>query len=417
MIVCENAEERKEEKAMFGLVIGASEESIFGIHTARKLGMHVLAFDGDKEAAGLKEADEAYVVDIRKPEEIYAILEEKGVTKENAVVIPVPIGRYLISAGAVNDHFGLTGISEKSANLCTDKYAFHKVLFEEGLRNASCCLLPAGTTEIEAIDGKVVVKPRYGAGSRGVFQLSGRKEWDRWKSELPFEEDYVIETAIEGQEYGIDGMVSGGRFQLVLLRKKILTPPPVRQCVGYFSVPENSETDVFIHRVEEYVQKIVSKMGLENCILHGDLLLEETGNLFMIELSARPSGHRLHDKFTPLVTGVDMIDTYLRFATNGKYDCLEKKTEGMYLIHYFDMEECEITHLPSDKELEAYPLVDYSCSLSLGPVGKVTDGHSIMGRGYFILKGQKEEELLDYSRQILELFVSDRGERSNKNAR
>lgn len=398
---------------MFGIVIGASSESIFAIGEAKKMGLTVLAFDGDKEAPGLAAADEAYVVDIRKPEKIYEILDQKKITRENGMILPVPIGRYLISAGAVNDHYGLVGLSEKSANFCTDKYLFHQLLSKSGLRNADCQLLKCGEIPKEEPAYPSIVKPRFGAGNRGVWQIDNRKQWEDFMKQTPIEEDYVVETLAEGIEYGVDAMVINGEFKLVLLRKKMLTPPPARQCVGYYSVLE-SEEEEWRKIVCEHLENVSKVLGLTNTILHADIIRRKGNSPFVIELSARPSGHRLHDVFTPLVTGINMIECYIQLI-QGKLDTVKEKIESTeknkageesYLIHYFDMEDCEVTKIPTEEELrKKYPLVGYECHLNMGYQGKVVDGHSVMGRGYFILKGKREEELVELSRRFLREYV------------
>ena len=396
---------------MYGLVIGASEESIFAIDVAKKMGMRVLAFDGNKEAAGLKAADESYVVDIREPEQIYEILDKKQVTKENAVVIPVPIGRYLISAGAVNEHYGLVGLSAYTANLCTDKYAFHQQLSRYQLRNVVCELVSAGEEMKEPKEYPVIVKPRFGAGSRGVLQIRTKMEWDLFAKEGPCAEDYIIETAVVGSEYGIDAVVIHGKFHLVLARKKVITPPPARQCVGYYAVSETEETSNFFKTLRAYMQQIVEKLEINHCVMHADLIFQEKKQeFFVIELSARPSGHQLHNLFTPMATGINMIEEYLHFVKFG--ECLFTKNQipqlkvKPYLIHYFDMEECEIIRIPSEKELrEKYPIKKYVCNLTLGKAEKVIDGHSIMKRGYFILENRSEDELLQLSHMLVEEFM------------
>lgn len=404
---------QKGENAMFGIVIGASSESIFAIGEAKKMGLTVLAFDGNKEAPGLAVADEAYVVDIRKPERIYEILDKKGITKENGMILPVPIGRYLISAGAVNDHYGLVGLSQKSANFCTDKYLFHQLLSKEGLRNIDCQLIKSGEIPQEPPAYPSIVKPRFGAGSRGVWQIDNKKQWEEFLRQTPIEEDYVVETLAQGVEYGVDAMVIDEEFKLVLLRKKMLTSPPARQCVGYYAVLEPQE-EAWRTTVSDYLQKISKVIGLTNAILHADIIRTE-GNLpFVIELSARPSGHRLHDVFTPLVTGNNMIESYIQLI-QGNVAAVKEKTgyrkkgktgEESYLIRYFDMENCEVTIIPTDEELrKKYPLVGYECHLNKGYQGKVVDGHSVMGRGYFILKGKREEELVELSKRFLQEYV------------
>ena len=102
------------------LVIGASSESVFAINEAKKAGLKVVAFDGNKDAIGLKLADVSYVVDIRDPKNI---IENEPIT-----ILPVPIGRYLITTGSINDYYKLDGVSYKAADLCTDKLLFHKKL-------------------------------------------------------------------------------------------------------------------------------------------------------------------------------------------------------------------------------------------------------------------------------------------------
>ena len=80
---------------MFALIIGASNESIHAIRVAKKKGLHVLAFDGDADAEGLKYADESFVVDIRDPENVIRIIDSKGIDPKDMIVLPVLIGRYL----------------------------------------------------------------------------------------------------------------------------------------------------------------------------------------------------------------------------------------------------------------------------------------------------------------------------------
>lgn len=65
------------------LVIGASSESVFAINEAKKAGLKVVAFDGNKDAIGLKLADVSYVVDIRDPKNIIEKLIGGGVRAYN----------------------------------------------------------------------------------------------------------------------------------------------------------------------------------------------------------------------------------------------------------------------------------------------------------------------------------------------
>lgn len=385
-----------------GLIIGASSESIFGIETAKKMGINVSAFDGDESAKGLEYAEEAFVTDIRNPKNIIEII---GKEKPD-VVIPIPIGRYLISGAAINDYYGLKGISKDAAELCTDKYEFHKKLSEHGLRSGDCVLIEEGMDctliDYSIVSYPVILKPRYGSGSRSVGCYSSEAELkDAFKNQKYAGEDFVLESAFEGTEYGIDGAVIDGKLYLVLIREKLLTDFPARQCVGYISITEKND---FTEGMYNYIAKITEILGMNNTIFHADIMYSES-EYFAVEISGRPSGHRLHDVFTPLVTGVNMIEQYLKFALDSEYSFEIDKRRKM-MIRFFDFSDCEILSIPDEKEIEKLGFVErYECNIKKNQwMQKVVDGHSIMGRGFFIVNGCDKDEMISRSNKVLEMF-------------
>ncbi|MCI7189378.1 MAG: ATP-grasp domain-containing protein, partial [Lachnospiraceae bacterium] len=340
---------------MKAAIIGASEEALHTIEKAHEYGLTVVALDGNGKAPGLSAADKALVVDISDEEEtIRAVREEKA-----AFVLTVPIGRYLTTIGAVNDALTLPGISKEMAVLCTDKYSFHKTLFEQGLRSCHCYGVgnhlgdetPNDVLAEKLVNGEIplafpaILKPRFGSGSRGIHMLNRREELERALQEAEGE-SYVLEECIEGEEYGVDGAMVGSDFQMVLLRYKRNTPPPARQAVAYFSV---QPADPFYEQVKVYMQRVTACLGLRECLLHADLIRGENGP-FVIELSARPSGHNLHNLFTPLCTGVDVAEEYIKYRMGKPFCFVPKQTKSM-MIHYFDMQG-EVKQVPDQVQVE-----------------------------------------------------------------
>lgn len=397
---------------MKAVIIGASAEALHTIEKAKENGLYVTALDGNPEAAGLRAADKGLIVDIS--DEATTI---ETVRKEQPdFVLTVPIGRYLTTIGAVNDALGLPGISKEMAVLCTDKYQFHERLRQQGLRSCHCyaagddgqaseVLLKKTASGELSLGFPAILKPRYGSGSRGIHMVLNKEELQAALQEIG-EEAYVLEECIIGEEYGVDGAVVEDSFQLVLLRKKENTPPPVRQAVGYFSVlPE----DVFYRQVKEYMEKVVSCLGLKECILHADVIRGAEGP-FAIELSARPSGHNLHNLFTPLCTGVDLAEEYIKYRLRKPYHFAPDNTEFM-LIHYFDMEG-SVKKIPDEGKIAGVmrkkesPLTAWECRIKEGEeLAPVSDGHSLMGRGYFVLRGSNQAQLLMYTEEIKRFFM------------
>lgn len=399
---------------MKAVVIGASGEALHTIEKAHAHGLKVTALDGNPKAAGLRAADKALIVDISDEKAtIEAVRQEKP-----DFVLTVPIGRYLTTIGAVNDALKLPGISREMAVLCTDKFAFHKGLAGRGLRRCHCYAVEAqlvtdgegrefqrediGTDRLPLVF-PAILKPRYGSGSRGIHFISDRQELSEALAQIEGE-PYVIEECVDGEEYGIDGAVIQGKFQMILLRRKENTPPPARQAVGYFSV---LPSDKFWQQVYEYMQQVITELGLEECLLHADIIKSIQGP-FVIELSARPSGHNLHNLFTPLCTGVDMAEEYIRYRMGQSCNFSPAYTKSM-LIHYFDMQG-KVNHVPGMEEAQQISeakILAWKCSLRKGEeLPPVSDGHSLMGRGFFVLQGEGQEFLRKQARKINQLFSS-----------
>lgn len=383
---------------MKAAIIGASFEALHTIQKAKELGVETIALDGNPNAEGLQAADKGIFVDISNEEATIEVLKQENPD----FILTVPIGRYLTTIGAANDALSLCGITKQSAQYCTDKYLFHIKMSEAGLRSGNCFLVTADSLlqEYDSLQYPAVLKPRYGSGSRGIYFLENWEELETTLSEVQSEqEDYVLEEAARGKEYGVDGAVTNGEFHLILLREKINTPLPERQAVGYFSVmPETN--------VEQYLQKTVKALKLNNCLFHADLMIEE-GHIFAIELSARPSGHYLHNIFTPMATGIDEAEEYIKFMSGQPYSFTPQETKSQ-LIHFFDLPQgtvASVKPVETTKLPVGVTLIKSYCTIKPGDIlEKVTSGHSLMGRGYFILQSDSKESLLEGVKAVKNQF-------------
>ncbi len=400
---------------MKAAIIGASGEALHTIKKAHEYGLKVTALDGDPGAPGLKAADRSIVADISDE----ALVIETLKKEKPDFLLTVPIGRYLTTTGAANDALGLPGLSREMAVLCTDKLRFHERLKKDGLRQCRCyewdgsriraaeggaCEEVESFLEKSAISFPAILKPRYGSGSRGIH-MALDKEQLAGALEKTGEEPYVLEECIDGEEYGVDGAVTEKGFQMVLLRRKENTPLPARQAVGYFSVQPSEE---FWQQVNGYMARAVACLGLRECLLHADIIRSAKGP-FAIELSARPSGHNLHNLFTPLCTGVDMAGEYIKYRMGIPCDFAPRSTKKM-MIHYFDLEG-KVVYVPDREQAEetlssGAKLLAWQCSIREGEeLGRASDGHSLMGRGYFVLEGGDEASLKTQGERVKGLFL------------
>lgn len=385
------------------VVIGASRDAIHTIKKAKEQGIYVIALDGNPKAEGFAYADEAIEVDISDRDKVCDIIKEIAPD----FTITVPIGRYLSTTGYVNEKFGLKGIKYNATELSVDKYLFHKCLQENGLRSIGLKLVNKNTDRTElVITYPAIMKPRFGSGSRDVFYIENDSDLEAaYRAALEIEEDFVLEEMVQGIEYGVDGAVIDGKLEITLLRKKQVTPLPVRQAIGYIAVVKKGN-EIIYHRIQEKLHKAVNILGYQNCLIHVDLILQDN-QIFIIEMSPRPSGHNLHNVFVPVSTGIDLAEEYIKFMLEKEHKFLPDNICCMQ-IRFFDFENVVIKGIPKEEELRnsgRCNLVQWNCNIKIGDImNKVVNGHSIMGRGFFIVEGDNEEDLIKQSEWILAQF-------------
>lgn len=386
---------------MYALVIGCSSESVFAINLAKEMGLTVIAFDGNENAQGLVYADKYFVVDISDYKNIINVLEKENIN-DIKLILPVPVGRILTTVGKLNDYYNLVGVTYENADMCTDKYVFHNKLYEEKLRNISCTLIDK-YTELDRIiideNKKYILKPRFGAGSYGVAVVSNAYEVKKHIEQYG-DVEYILEELVDGVEYGVDAMVIDDEFELVLLREKILTEMPNRQCVGYYSVFD----DEIVSIISEYVKNICKVLNLKNCLLHADIMYKD-GVPFVIEISPRPSGHNLHNMFTIMATNINMVLIFIKYALGEKWD-IQNRTCNNMLIKYFDFENVKILKQPDFENLidRGFNIVKYKVNLKNEYNYKIKNGADLMERGYFVISGDNKAELEKISNEILDEF-------------
>lgn len=138
--------------------------------------------------------------------------------------------------------------------------------------------------ELSKLAYPVVIKPRYGSGSRGVNVAQTLAELlpalkiglQEFQPLSGLSRDLLVEEFLLGQEYSCYGIVLNHKLYAPTLLKKVeLTPLPFRQEIAYVSGEAEIEPEAQAVILAE-VQSSITALGLTDCLLVADVMLVET---------------------------------------------------------------------------------------------------------------------------------------------
>lgn len=245
--------------------------------------------------------------------------------------------------------------------------------------------------------------------AQGLDWLLQKKRELAFKNKKPEDVDinreYVLEELFEGDAYTVDAAMEGCNFEIVMLRKKVMTPPPAMQAVGYLTVlPE--EDRVLYDRVKAYLDRVIETIGLRDCMFRADIRVRGKEVLVMHVIPCFPKA-RIHDEFLPKATGIHIGREYLNYMSGKRHNFQPIQVKNT-MLHYFDMENCFVHAVPEEKDLPLagdIKLRKWLCNIkTLDYLEHITTAQSLTSRGYYILEGEKDAVLLDTASRINQLF-------------
>lgn len=388
---------------MNALIVGGTRDIKHAVEILKKYDINTYVVDGNPQAEGFAFVDNYDVVDISDEQAV----KEYAISKDIDFIMPVPIGRFVTTWGYVNDSLGYKGISKKGADNATDKWLFHQLLNQNGLRDVKAYLIDENfkKEEINPEEFPFIIKPRFGAGSKGVKYLANKEEFLAYVEDVNDFQDYILEQAFPGIEFGVDVMIIDKKAKIILLREKKNTPLPNRQAIAYYSSFSDEIDAGLQEKFAIMLQKAIDVLEIDNALMHVDLMVNGE-DLFIIELSPRPSGHNLHNNFTIKATEIDMLDEFIKFQLENKnFDSLIPK-DNVVAMHYFDFENCVFEYVPSFEEVNKIDgVIEYTCSLKPGDIRKtISQGADLINDGFVVVEGKDKKDLDQKVEQVKDLF-------------
>jgi len=294
------------------LFLGASASQVAAIRFARASGHWLAAVDGDADAVGRSLVDAFEVIDFTDVERVTKVARRYRVDG----VLAVASDRAVLPAARVAESLGLPGIGSSVALRMTDKAVMRSCLEAAGVRQPRFAV--AERTQLHfkgSVRLPAVVKPVDSGGQRGLFRVSDRKELERRLPEsLAFSISgrAIVETYIEGSELNGMVVVRDGEPTLLTLSDR-LRPQGRGFGVGWAHSYPSALSPAALADATELAYRAVAALGLRNGIAFPQLLVDEQGTVWLVEIAARIAAGQMAD-LVRFAAGVNLYEVAVTLA-------------------------------------------------------------------------------------------------------
>jgi biotin carboxylase len=296
------------------LFVGAGRHQRRAIERAQELGLRVVGVDRNPEAPGLASADAGHVVDFADVDAVTEVARSERVDG----VLTISADRAVPIVAAVAERLGLPAIGTQVAHDMTNKIAMRRLFAEHGVPQpqfAAVRDIRGARSALSTVGLPAVLKPADSGGQRGVFRLESVDDLEAHLHSALAESatgEAIVESFHEGLELNGLAIARDGEAEVLTLSDR-LRPPGIGFGVGWTHVYPTRIFGDALERAEESVIASLHALGFRNGIAFPQLIVDDEGAPYIVEVAARVPGGQMADLASHAV-GVDLVEVALRFA-------------------------------------------------------------------------------------------------------
>lgn len=268
------------------LVQGAGRGNLGIVKSAKKHGVKTIAtgLGGNYPCTPL--VDRQVIADITNCDAVLKVALDNNI--DGAIICCSDTGLHAI--GRCNDVMHLSGITEKSSIVSSNKNSMKDALIANNVRTAKFKKIYNFTELIKAVDEigfPVIIKATDLQGSRGICIVkdAGDLESSFQSVMAQTHEDYcIVEQFLIGNEFGAQAFVYNGDVLFVLPHGDETIMCKTAVPIGHYMPYQMSEA--LRLDTEKQVVSSIRALGLDNCAVNVDLI-EVGGKAYIIELTGR----------------------------------------------------------------------------------------------------------------------------------
>lgn len=279
---------------------------------------------------GFSMASECCYVDIADQERVLEIAQNKHIDA-------IATDQTDISVSTVEYVAYKLGLSHIDCS-CIDnfryKYLMREVCQSQGLPTIPFCVVSCPSEAI-AFYRKfsfpaVIVKPVDSQGSRGVFRVDSETELSNAVSvALGYSKitRVIVEQFIGGREIEVDSVVKDNSVVFSLVGD-VYNFKRENAFSAYERIYPTELPEEIVNKIEDVNKKTVSALGLKKGWTHGEYILSDDGEVFLLEVGARGGGNFIGSDIVRAFCGygTDEMALLTALGDDSFYNRLERKT-------------------------------------------------------------------------------------------
>jgi biotin carboxylase len=374
------------------MLLGAGTLQVPGIEIAKKMGLKVVATDGNPNAPGLPLADISQPIDLKNVEETLRLAKEQ---KINGIMSNVnDAGVY--TAAVVAKELRLVGIDPEIAKAAVNKAAMRKIWQEKGVpipKFGVVTSLKQALDAAKSIGFPLVVKPTDRSGARGVVKVESMEQLTlafELALNSSLEKRALVEEFMEGSEHSVEAITYKGKVHVLGVSDKLKAPAPYRFDIGVtYPTALSKENEDGLRNV---AIDAVNALGINVGATHTEISFTKEGPK-IIEAHARCGGGNISTHIMPAISGVNMMQELIKIIVNEKPD-LNPRFSKAAVLRFLICPPGRVEKISGVDTLEQNDWVINSwMGIKVGDnVERTRDGP---GRaGHFIVVGENREEAL-----------------------
>lgn len=303
------------------LMLGGGFLQNFVILKAKQLGYCVHVLDANPNALGFNYADEYAVINIVDEEACLAYAREHEIDG----VLTAATDFSVLTMSRIACEMGLPGINYESAKIIKNKAAVRKILFEAHADDTGYSYEIHSKEDAENLKNDIVypvmVKPCDGSGSRGASRVDKSDDFVKaceFAMDGSITHRAVAEPFVVGREYGVESFVDNGTIHVLGVMQKDMTLPPYYAELGH-AIPSGLSEELET-KVKTCVRNALVALEVNHGSVNMDLLINEKGDVHIVDIGARMGGNLIGSHIIPIGTGIDYMGNMIRAAVGDAAD-------------------------------------------------------------------------------------------------